>query len=63
MGNDEDMLDFYAGCVMVGDIAHRGNCGPYAEPNVLDARSASYYKQAQSMLRVRKEFLKDANDD
>ena len=64
MENDEDMLDFFAGCVMVGDWAARSTDmgkGVYAAED----RARTYYTQARAMLQVRKEFIGqgEANSD
>ena len=61
MENDEDMLDFFAGMTLVG-MASDENHG-IGNPKYADHLSRLCYVQAQSMLRVRKEFLNDTRPD
>ena len=61
MDNYEDMLDFFAGMALVG-MAADGKNG-IGNPNYADYFSRACYSQAQSMLRVRKEFLNDTRPD
>ena len=55
MDNYEDMLDFFASMTLVGMASDENN--GIGNPKYADHLSRLCYVQAQSMLRVRKEFI------
>ena len=54
--NNEDLLDIFAAVAMMG---HWASCNgnKFRSDDAQDSDSRCYYRQAQSMLRVRKEFI------
>ena len=55
MDDYEDMLDFFAGMTLVGMASDENN--GVGNPIYAETLSRLCYVQAQSMLRVRKEFI------
>ena len=54
--SNEDLLDIFAAFAMMGHWASN-NSVKFRSDDAQDSDSRCYYRQAQSMLRVRKEFI------
>ena len=55
--NNEDMLDIFACVALMGINSYEGKLGKFASDVDHDARSIACYRQAASMLRVRKQYI------
>ena len=60
--SNEDLLDLFASVALVGAMQKTFNGEQQSEAR-MDNVSRACYAQAQSMLRVRKEFLNDTRPD
>ena len=59
--NNEDLLDIFACAALIGMSSDGRN--DIGNPKYADYLSRLCYVQAQSMLLVRKEFVKEVNDE
>ena len=59
--NNEDLLDIFACTALIGISSDDRN--DIGNPKYADHLSRLCYVQAQSMLRVRKEFVKEVSDE